>query len=274
MLKTLRIVLATLCFTGFFLLFFIPDAPNFIPGLEFLAKVQLIPAILSGSLVVAGVLVLLTWLFGRVYCSMLCPLGLMQDLLAVAAPAKRFRFKKAVSTLRNTVLFLFAAAMISGVPILFSLVEPYSVFGRILANAVSVGRAFLNRMTDFGETLSWTTGAGPAVMALVLFFVIAVMAWKWGRLWCNSVCPVGTFLGWLSRYSLIGIRIDREKCVSCGLCERTCKASCINAGDQTVDKSRCVVCFNCTKVCRHQALHFSVGLPASSRQNILQRRES
>lgn len=264
MLKTLRIVLAALCFTGFFLLFFIPDAPNLIPGLEFLAKVQLIPAVLSGSFAVVGGLILLTGLFGRVYCSVLCPLGLMQDILAVAASAKRFRFRKAASTLRNIVLFLFAAAMLAGVPILFSLVEPYSVFGRILANAVSAERAFLSRMTGFGESLSWTTGVGPAVMALVLFFVIAVMAWKWGRLWCNSVCPVGTFLGWLSRFALFRIHINASTCVGCGRCEKVCKSSCIDFERHKVDASRCVSCFNCMTVCSRHSIQFT----SSSKKNL------
>lgn len=266
MLKKIRIALATLCLAGFFLLFLIPGAPDIFPGLELLAKMQLIPAVLAGSIVVVAVLMLLTLLFGRVYCSVLCPLGLLQDFLALIAPARRFRFRAAACRFRIIVLLLFIAAMAAGLPVLFSLVEPYSLFGRIVANSIAAGRAFWGMASGSDVSLSWTTGTLPMATALVLFAVIALMAWKAGRLWCTTVCPVGAFLGCLSRFALFRIRIDGSACIGCGRCEKICKSSCIDFKRRQVDASRCVACFNCLSACRHQAVIFRLlgkksGLP-------------
>ena len=172
MLKKIRIALATLCLVGFLLLFFVPGAPDVFPGLELLAKVQLIPAVLSGSIVVVVVLMLVTLIFGRMYCSVLCPLGLLQDILALAAPVRRFRFRPAARRFRAAVLFLFIVAMAAGLPVLFSLVEPYSIFGRIVANIIAAGHAFWGVVSGSDVSLAWTTGTIPMVTALVLFAMV------------------------------------------------------------------------------------------------------
>lgn len=256
-LKKIRIALAALCLAVFFLLFLLPGAPDLFPGLEWLARVQAVPAVLSGSLVIVAVIMLLTLLFGRVYCSVVCPLGLLQDVLALAALAVRFRFRPAASRLRVVVALLFIVAMAAGLPIFFSLVEPYSLFGRIVANIVAAGRAFWGMASGSGAALPWTTGTIPAATALALFAIIAVMAVKYGRLWCNTLCPVGTLLGCLSRFALFRVHIDDSACVGCGRCEKVCKASCLDSKGHQADASRCVACFNCISVCRHQAVTFA-----------------
>lgn len=257
MLKKIRIALATLCLAGFFLLFFLPGAPDIFPGLELLARVQLIPAVLAGSGVIVAVLMLLTLLFGRVYCSVLCPLGLFQNSIALAAPAGKFRFRPADYGLRVIVLLFFIAAMAAGLPIIFSLAEPYSIFGRITANVITAGRTLWGMASGVDTPHMWMTGFAPLAAALALFAVIAFMALKYGRLWCNSICPVGTFLGYLSRFALFRVHIDESACVGCGRCERVCKASCIDSGGHQVDASRCVACFNCISVCSHRTVDFA-----------------
>ena len=63
-----------------------------------------------------------------------------------------------------------------------------------------------------------------AFLILVLWFSIAK-----GRLYCNTVCPVGAFLGLISKASVFKIRINEESCTSCGLCSSVCKAGCIES---------------------------------------------
>lgn len=256
MLKKIRTALAALCLIGFLLLFLVPGAPEYFPGLELLAKVQLVPAILSGSLAIVSVLVLLTLLFGRVYCSILCPLGLLQDVLAKPAAKKRFRFRFGNPWLRTSMLLAFIAALATGIPVLFSVLEPYSIFGRVAASAAAAGRAAGGLVSGTDTLQPWTIGPAP-MAAASLFVVIAFMAWKYGRLWCNTFCPVGTFLGWISRFSLFRIRIDQKQCIQCGLCETACKSSCLDAKEHKVDGSRCVACFTCVSTCRHQAITFN-----------------
>ena len=97
-----------------------------------------------------------------------------------------------------------------------------------------------------------------------------VLAGRNGRTYCNTICPVGTVLGFLSRYSLFRITIDSEKCNQCSLCSRNCKAACINFKEHQIDASRCVVCMNCIEKCKHGAIsykyHHSMELKTKERR--------
>ena len=94
-------------------------------------------------------------------------------------------------------------------------------------------------------------------MALLTWGIIAVLAWKGGRTWCNTICPVGTLLGLISRHSYLKMTIDNEKCKNCRKCERNCKAACIDINTLSIDYSRCVACGNCEKQCTFDAMHFT-----------------
>lgn len=94
------------------------------------------------------------------------------------------------------------------------------------------------------------------VIAVVTFIAIVVLAWRNGRTYCNTICPVGTVLGFLSRFALFRISIDTEKCNACGLCSRKCKAACIDGKRHTVDYSRCVACMDCLDTCKHGAISY------------------
>ena len=102
-------------------------------------------------------------------------------------------------------------------------------------------------------------------MAAVTFIVLAVLAWRNGRTYCNTVCPVGTILGLVSRFAVFKPRIDASKCNGCGLCARNCKASCIDAKAHRIDYSRCVACMDCLGKCRQGAISFS-RKPAADRK--------
>lgn len=94
-------------------------------------------------------------------------------------------------------------------------------------------------------------------MAAVTLIVVVVLAWKGGRTYCNTICPVGTVLGLLSRYSIFRPVIDAGKCTSCSLCSRRCKASCIDFKNHKIDYSRCVACMDCLDVCNKGAISFT-----------------
>ncbi|MDE6865257.1 MAG: 4Fe-4S binding protein, partial [Alistipes sp.] len=74
---------------------------------------------------------------------------------------------------------------------------------------------------------------------------------------CNTMCPVGTILGFLSRHSLFRPIIDTAKCNGCKLCSRRCKAACIDADNHTIDYSRCVACMDCIDTCAHGAIRYA-----------------
>ena len=262
MLRKLRIALAGLCFAGFLLLFL--DVSGLFPQrFAFLAKMQLVPALLSGSFLLVAGLVALTLLFGRVYCSILCPLGIMQDLLSRLGGKRRFRFSKGRPWLRAGALLVFLLAFLTGTSLIFSLLEPYSTFGRIATNLLAPiwqsGSNILALVSEragnfaIGPTPVWQKGFAALVAAVVTLGVIGVLAVRSGRTWCNTLCPVGACLGVLHRFALFRPRIDHGKCARCGVCAQGCKSSCIDE-NMIMDSSRCVACFNCLNNCRNQAI--------------------
>ncbi len=272
MLRRIRITLAVifiLCITMLFL-----DLTGFFhTWFGWMARIQFLPALLALNVGVVIALVALTLVLGRVYCSVICPLGIMQDGISWISGRRRkkryrFRYSPARNWLRYGVLGLFVIAMIGGIGSFVALLAPYSSFGRIVWNLLGPvyewGNNLLAKIAAhydsyaFYEKEVWIRSIPTFVIAAVNFVAIAILAWRNGRTYCNTICPVGTVLGALSRFSLFGIRIDKDKCVECGLCSRRCKASCIDGKRHRVDYSRCVDCMDCIDTCTHQAITYGL----------------
>lgn len=251
-LKWLRVTVAVIFFIGiaYAFLHHIPawNVPNMTGGGEgvedsfSLARWQLVPSVLgtlSGaavSVVILGVLLLLTLLFGRVYCSFICPLGILQDIVfrirRWLAPKRFLKFSRPVPWMRYGVLALLAA-----------------IWSNNLLAADS-SSADLVQMDYF-------PAAFPVLLASAgMLGLVAVMsAWK-GRLYCNTVCPVGTFLGLLSRISLFRLGFDPASCKKCGKCVKSCKAQCLNLKEYKIDSSRCVACYDCVRSCSEGGIRY------------------
>lgn len=268
-LKKLRTTLAAIVFVLISLLFldFTGTIHSF---LGWLAKIQFMPALFALHFAVVIVMVGLTLLFGRLYCSVICPLGIFQDVVSQVASKKkknRFRYSKAISWLRFAVLGLFILMFFCGIGSVVALLEPYSIFGRIASNLFAPfwqwGNNLLAYFAEradsyaFYTTEVWIKSMPTFIIALGSFIIIIVLAWRGGRTYCNTICPVGTILGYISKFSFYKITFDKEKCNSCGLCAMNCKSSCIDAKAKEVDYSRCVSCFNCLEKCKRDAIHFT-----------------
>ena len=272
MLRKIRIILATVFLVGVTLLF-LDFTGTLHAWLGWMAKVQFLPAVLAMNFAVVAVLLLLTIVFGRVYCSVICPLGIMQDVISwIHGKTKkknrfRFTYSPAKNWLRYTVLVLFILGLALGAHAIAVLIAPYSAYGRIAGNLLAplyqLGNNFFAWIAEragsyaFYSTEVWIKSASTFAIAVVTFVVIAVLAWKNGRTWCNTICPVGTVLGFFSRFSILAPVIDTEKCRNCGLCGRQCKASCINMKEHEIDYSRCVACMDCIDTCKEGAIHYA-----------------
>ena len=233
------------------------------------AKIQFVPALLALNVAVVAGLVLLTLLFGRLYCSVICPLGVFQDVVSRLGGRfrkNRFRYSPALSGLRYAMLVAFIVLSVAGCISWAGLVEPYSAYGRMAANLFAPlyrwgnnALAYMAERADsyaFYETDVWMKGLPVLVVAAVTFVVLVVLAWRNGRTYCNTVCPVGTLLGFLSRYAWFRPVIDASKCVNCNLCERNCKSSCIHIKSHEIDYSRCVACMDCIAKCPKGAVRY------------------
>ena len=273
MLRKVRIVLAVICILLITWLFvdFTGTAPR-VAG--WLANIQFLPAVLALNVGVIIGLIVLTFVVGRIYCSVICPLGILQDVLARLRPRKnkkvgRYSFSPEMKWLRYPVLVVFIIALIAGVSSFVALLAPYSSFGRIASNLfapvyewINNGLASIAAKHDsyaFYNVDIWMRSLPTFIIAAVTLVVLAVLAWIGGRTYCNTICPVGTFLSFISRFSLLKIRFDKEKCRNCSACSKSCKASCIDFKSHKVDYSRCVVCGDCLEACKFDALKWGLS---------------
>lgn len=237
-LKTIRIILATLMLLGITALLL--DATGVLRHyLGWIPKIQLLPAVLAMNFVMVASVLVVTLLIGRFYCAVICPMGIFQDLFVWAhkllfGKKRPYHYRKPQNWLRYIVLGLFVLLMVLGLGSIASLIAPYSAFARMVTNLHGTG------------AIHW--------VAIATLCCVGVMSFLWGRLWCNTLCPVGSLLSLVSRYRIFGIRIDADKCVGCRKCEHGCKAMCIDIDTKTVDQSRCVDCWNCLAECKVGAI--------------------
>lgn len=269
MLKKIRRTLAIvflLCIT----LLFLDFTGTAHAWLGWMAKIQFLPAVLALNAGVILLLVVLTLVFGRVYCSVICPLGVMQDVFGWMGKKRkknRYSYSPAKSWLRYGVLAVFIVALLAGVGSMVALLAPYSAYGRIAQNLFAPlygwGNnvlAFFAERADsyvFYRTEVWLKSLPTLLVAAATFVAVGVLAWRNGRTYCNTVCPVGTVLGFFARYAWFKPVIDTGKCVDCKLCARSCKAACIDIKNHRIDYSRCVACMDCIGKCHKGAIRYA-----------------
>ncbi len=240
-LKVIRIILAALMLLGITALLL--DATGVLRHyLGWMPKVQLLPAILALNFVMVVSVLVVTALIGRFYCAVICPMGIFQDIFVwfhklFFGKKHPYRYRKPQNWLRYTVLVAFVLLMVLGLNGIATLIAPYSAYARMVTNIHGTG------------LVHW--------IAIATLCCVGVMSFVWGRLWCNTICPVGSLLGLVAKFRVLGIRIDADKCVSCRKCEHGCKSMCIDIDSKTVDQSRCVNCFNCLAQCKVGAISLS-----------------
>lgn len=284
MLKKLRVALAVVFWVGITLLLL--DFTGVLHHyLGWMAKIQFLPAVLALNVGVIVGLVLLTLVFGRVYCSIICPLGVFQDAvshLGTLGKKQPYHHKKEHPWLRYGVWVLFVICLVAGIQVVVAFLAPYSAYGRMVQELLQPiylwGNnllAWLAERADsyaFYEKEVWLRSASTLVIAVVTLVVIVALAFRGGRTYCNDICPVGTTLSFFSRFAMFRPVIDTEKCKHCKACEHHCKASCIAIGKESaqIDYSRCVDCFDCIGACKFDALKYKFAWKkdsSSSAQN-------
>ena len=268
MLRKVRITLAAVMFIGITLLF-LDFTGTMHHWVSWMPKLQFLEAILALNVAAIVVLVVLTIIFGRIYCSVICPLGILQDIFGwfgKKAKKNRYSYSKEKKWLRYAMLVVFFIALVAGIGTLFQLLAPYSTFGLIATNLLQpvyqAGNNVLAAIAEHYDSYAfyhsniWLRSLPSLIIAAVAFIILLILAWRNGRTYCNTICPVGTFLSFISRFSFLKIHFDTEKCKNCSLCSKNCKAACIDYKTHTVDATRCVVCGNCIESCKFGALKY------------------
>ena len=268
-LKKIRVYTALFFFFSTSVLFL--DIVHLIPTkfVPYILYFQFVPSsikfINQYSLLATGFIfvILVTILFGRLYCSSVCPLGTLQDIISRIAlllnRKKYFGMLNDFKFLKYSILSVTIISLLSGSLILLNLLDPFSLTGKIFSNIFRLSVIPANNLAAITleqfdiykiypieiKALSWLaiTFSGSVLL------IIGIMSFTKGRLFCNTICPVGTFMGLASRFSYYRISIDEYDCSGCGMCETVCKAGCIDNENKRIDFERCVSCFNCFTVC-------------------------
>ena len=276
MLRKIRTILAAVFFVLITLLF-LDFTGTLHHWLSWMAKIQFLPAVMALNVGVVVALVLLTLVFGRIYCSIICPLGVFQDVLARLRRKKnKYSYSKEVRWLRYPMLVVFVLAGVVGIGSIFQLLAPYSSYGRIATMLFQplwkMGNNLLAVLAERADSYAfytidtWMRSLPVFIIAAVTLVLLVVLAWRGGRTYCNTICPVGTILSFLARFSFLKIRFNESKCKNCSMCTKNCKAACIDYKTHTVDYSRCVVCGNCIDKCKFGALSYSF-LPTAKKNS-------
>ncbi|HEX3008314.1 MAG TPA: 4Fe-4S binding protein, partial [Bacteroidales bacterium] len=279
-LKGIRVTLSLIFFLGITVLFLDFTelfSTSVFKGFTFL---QFVPSLLKfiavGGLIATGFLVIMivTILIGRVYCSTVCPLGILQDIISFVSKRfrrKKFRFKysKPYNILRYSILGIAILASFFGSLTLVAFLDPYSIFGRfssdflrpvytmgnnLIASALEKLHVYGMYIVDI-KTVTWSAAIIPGVFLVGITWLAATK----GRLYCNTICPVGSLLGFFSKFSIFKLHIDESSCTQCGKCSFACKSSCISIKNQEIDFSRCVGCYNCVKSCSTNSVKYKLA---------------
>ena len=255
--KQKKYQLLRLLFALIFLFLFGLLAAGLAPKINFLAKFQFIPAFSSAiagfsatSILIVGAWLLITWLTGRWYCSVFCPLGVLIDLLDLIPFPKKKAVKQDWSLCQGTIALAGISMAACGLNYIFMLLDPYSNF----LGAVSV------------FTSDFKIG-----MLIPLIAIVILTVWK-RRFFCTAFCPAGGCFNLISRHAVLRLEI-KENCVKCLKCEKSCPAGCIDINSGKIDNGRCVRCMKCFDQCAFSALGFKFSFSGSVPRENPERRE-
>lgn len=230
--------------------------PNVHPMARAAQTLQISLAASSVALGVTAFWLVVTFLFGRLYCASVCPIGIISDLfLGVRRAIPRlnlpFRYRHPSHIGRN-LLWVYVLSVIFGISIVVFIIEPYNMARNIAAMANTQAIA-----STWG-TVGRGAVTGIAIGILSLLFIAISSIWH-GREFCSRFCPLGTALGFVQEHARMHIEIDPDRCDSCGICEDRCRTQSIKVVSRYVDQTRCVRCFDCVADCPRGAIRYQLN---------------
>lgn len=275
-LRRIRIIVSVLFIVLFAVAFL--DIKHILPTylINYFIYLQFVPSIFNFfnayTLIATGFILVCAFviLFGRVYCSSVCPIGTIQDISSNISKKfnrrKRYHYTKEIKWLRYSLLVVSIVSFFTIGMFIINLLDPYSNAGRIFAQlinplVVGVNNFISYTLANFNNYAVYPVDLKNYSYLLALFpftflIIILYLSYKRGRLYCNTICPVGTLLGLFAKISLFKLKIDKTECEGCGVCEKVCKSECINFDEKEIDFSRCVACFNCIDICPSEVISY------------------
>lgn len=252
--RTLRIIIALIAMA-------VPTVALVMGYDTIFRHMQMLVSLIAGSLICLVFWLVVSLIYGRIYCSTVCPLGTAMDCVSFAgrmAERRRrdYRYREPSTKVRIGFFVAAIVLILCGGSVLPTLLDPFTAYARTVETLIARPLHLLGIGKDI-EAVRFSLSATALGAAYALFVV--VFAWRRGRRLCNTACPVGTLMGFAARRSVFNVDINTDKCINCGECERVCKSGCIDLINHTVDFSRCVVCFDCMTVCPNDAITYRAG---------------
>ncbi len=208
--------------------------------------------VLFGSLFLCLVLVLLTLIFGRIFCSWICPLGVLNHVMS-ALPSVLKKRQRILSNewrpvYQTKYYVLLAMLVLSGFGVLqVGILDPIALTVRSFAITVFPG------LQHAGAPIYATQPYYLGGWFVGVLFVVVLAANRFVmRLWCRMLCPLGGLLGLLAKFSLFRIHRDQDACIACHKCTEACHGAC--DPHDALRVSDCVMCLNCVETCDSGAL--------------------
>ena len=194
---------------------------------------------------VLGLLMLFGVVLGRVVCGLLCPFGLVQDLLhKIAGPKLRVpkRIDRPARYVKYIILLVFVVLLPAFALTETGITPPY--FCQYICPAGTLEGGIPILLTN--PALRSLAGALFSWKFLVLAVVVAGSVFI-HRPFCRYLCPLGAFYSLFNRFSFFQMRLDKDKCVGCGKCEKTCPMAV--EVTQNINSPECIRCGRCKSVC-------------------------
>jgi len=233
--------------------------------------------VLVPLLLLSLLFVVLALLMGRIFCSHLCPLGVLLDVsdhfLARPQRVKENRGAyRRVRPVKLVLLLVLLGAALFGFDLL-GFADPLVIMTRFTATLfypalVALADASLQVLRPLGASLGWLDLAyleiisptfDGALLMLGLLLVLLLLGRLQPRFWCRHLCPLGGLLGLLGRRAPYRRRVDSDKCNACNRCVRLCPTGAIHLEGKLYDRSECITCLNCVRECPEGAVSFSFG---------------
>ncbi len=236
-----------------------PVAPDLLMNLDPLVGVTtaLATGVLYAGLWLSVLVLVITVLFGRLFCSWVCPLGALQDTAGLfpkdtkLSKLRRRNSYRAIYGLKYAILVALVTLAAMG-PVQAGLLDPLALFLRTIVGFVLP----MAQTTGLPLGQASRIGAGAVLSGLLLLIILVATRWI-PRAWCRTACPLGALLGVAARWAPFQIRRDPDKCTNCGKCTAVCNGAADPDGE--LRPSECVLCFNCIAACPEDALTY--GLP-------------
>ena len=205
------------------------------------------------SYYITGFLILLGVLLGRFICGFLCPFGWFQELLH-KIPTRKISTKKL--KLLTYIKYVVLLVMVVLLPVLVTndvgMGDPffckYLCPQGVLEGAIPLAAVNSGIRAALGTLFSWKLG---------ILVVVAVLSVLFYRPFCKWLCPLGAFYALLNKVSLLGMKVDKNKCVSCGKCAKACKMD-VDV-TKSPDHTECIRCGMCIRACPTNAVSFCYG---------------